>query len=96
MNYMGTHWNFKCNTCGKECEQSFLRGYDLLLCIFRLIKPIKEIYNDEKNQFIEFTLNCDMDMESIRFIIEHDGHDIVVISEYGDIATENGIIEKCN
>ena len=93
---MGTHWNFKCNTCGKECEQSFLRGYDLLLCIFRLIKPIKEIYDDEKNQFIEFTLNYGMDMESIHFLMKHNGHEIIIISEYGDIATENGIIEKCN
>ena len=91
---MGTHWNFKCNTCEEECEQKFRRGDDLLLCIIRLIEPIKIIYNDKLNHYIEFTLNYNMDMESIRFVINHDGHDIVIISEYGDIVTENGIIEK--
>jgi len=86
---MSEYWTFKCNTCEIECGESANHLDHVLLNILRNSDNFKKIRESDKDGYIEFGIMAHSP-SLIEFVIEHDGHDVVVQSEYGNYITKDG------
>ena len=89
---MSEYWSFKCNTCEVECRESANHLEHVLLNILKNSENFKKIRESDKDGYIEFGI-MNHSPSLIDFVIEHDGHDVVVQSEYRRFITKDGT--KC-
>lgn len=91
---MSTYWTFKCNTCNDKCEDSGNHIDKVLLAVLKVSDCYKKIReSDVPGRYLEFGIMCHSS-ELIEFVIEHCGHDVIVLSEYGDYYTKDGVFFK--
>jgi len=90
---MSEYWTFKCNTCNAKCNDIASNHSSVLLDVLKMsdhLKKIKEL--DTQNYLkIEIMLHS---TQFIDFVIEHNNHDVIVISEYGRYVTKDGITHE--
>ncbi len=90
---MSTYWTYKCNTCNVECGERGNRIDKVLLDILKMSDHFKQIRDADSKGYIEFRI-IGNHPDLIEFIIEHYTHDIIVLSEYGDYITKDGVEHK--
>lgn len=83
---MSEHWYFKCLTCGEYSENRLNHGDNILLNILGCVDIIKNLSDSDKYKYLEISI-LGKGSEPIDFLMNHygEGHDVVVISEYGTI-----------
>lgn len=77
---MSEYWKYHCKTCNISSDGDINHGDKELLVVLSHIDIIKTLYDTDILD-IDIMLHPD---EFIPFLMEHYGHNIVVISEYGD------------
>ncbi len=90
---MSEYWTIKCNTCNWICEERANHLSSVLLNIMNHSNDFKRIKDSDTDGYIELSV-MGHSSEFIIFVIEHDGHDMVVQSEYGDYITKDGVKHK--
>ena len=90
---MSEYWRLKCNTCDSETGESANHLDNVLLTVLQNSENFKKIRNSDLTGYIEFEVMAH-GSEFIDFAIIHCGHDVIVLSEYGDYITKDGIKHK--
>ncbi len=90
---MSEYWTLKCNTCNIECEERVNHLEKVLLNVLQLSNEFKKIKDADSMNYIEIHV-MSHGTQFVDFIVEHYGHDIVVMSEYEDYITKDGIKHK--
>ena len=79
---MSTYWGLYCETCNDESAHWYNHGDAQLELLVQHWPAIKKVY-----ELRESLWRLEMHMpgsDALAFMDEHDGHDIVLASEYGD------------
>ena len=90
---MSEYWTFKCNTCEIECGESANHLEQVLLNILKNSENFKKIKESDHEGYIQIGI-LGHEPDLINFVIEHNDHDVVVQSEYGNYITKDGIDHK--
>lgn len=91
---MSEIWRFKCLKCDEESECGLNHGDKILLNLLKHVDAIKSLLDNDKDGYIELSI-LGSGSEPIGFLTAHygEGHDVVILSEYGKIK-KIGDIEK--
>ena len=87
---MSEYWTFRCNTCNIRCNENANRISSVLLNILKNTDNFKQIRDSDVDGYIEFGIMTHSP-ELIDFVIEHYAHNVIVLSEYGNYITRNGV-----
>jgi len=90
---MSKYWSIKCNDCHIRSEESANHLSSVLLNIMNHSNNFKRIKDSDIDGYIELGI-MGHGSEFIDFVVEHDGHDMIVLSEYEDYITKDGVKHK--
>ncbi len=90
---MSEYWSIKCNDCNIRTEESANHLDSVLLNIMNHSNDFKRIRDSDTDGYIQIGI-MGHEPEFIDFVMEHDGHDMIVLSEYGDYITKDGVKHK--
>lgn len=90
---MSEYWSIKCNTCNIITDESANHLSSVLLNVMNHSNDFKRIMESDTDGYIELGI-MGHSSEFIDFVAEHDGHDMIILSEYGDYITKDGIKHK--
>ncbi len=90
---MSEYWSIKCNICNIITEENANHLSSVLLNIMNHSNDFKRIKDSDTDGYFELGI-LGHGTEFIDFVIEHDGHDMIVLSEYGDYITKDGVKHK--
>lgn len=88
---MSEYWTYRCNICNTECSESNNHIESILFRILKMSDSIKQIYDLDIKDDLQIEVMF-YGREYIDFLISHNGHDIVISSEYGRYITKDGIM----
>jgi hypothetical protein len=81
---MSRDWNMHCKTCNATSETDFGHGEHILRGIAKAFPHIQAAQKADDSGYLEVSV-LGHGEELIAFLNEHTGHDLDIISEYGDI-----------
>ena len=89
---MSTYWRLRCKECG-DTSPEINHGADHLRKIFRAMPEIIAVRKlvEDSPKFrqcggdISYSFRSDLTSDTISFLVDHEGHDIELVSEYGDV-----------
>lgn len=83
---MSTNWGYQCRTCDVRSGSIYNHGQDVLRGLAKAAPHIKAALEADESGYLEISALCD-NGNAIFFLREHAGHDLELLSEYGDIET---------
>lgn len=79
---MSTYWGYECTTCRAESDHWLNHGDTRLVEVLKVWPLIKQVQQSLTVDILMFEL---LPNDVIDFLREHDGHDIQLKNEYGDV-----------
>lgn len=81
---MSNHFDYKCRTCNERAYASINRGQSILREVYEAWPTIKPVL-DLGCVWVEVNIGAlHNQFEVTEFLREHHGHDVCLLSEYGD------------
>ena len=87
---MSTGYELHCETCGEESDTNLANGWGLgvlreCLDLWPLAAPLMR---REDRAVTEVRIWCSNTEDPYSFLLKHDGHKVVIKSEYGEVMGE--------
>ena len=80
---MSTYWGYYCRTCSEESEHWHNRGEELLSEFYEARNAVRAL---QPIWVTVSTISQWADLDMLIFLDDHEGHDIALHNEYGEIA----------
>lgn len=87
---MSTYWGYRCETCNDDSESWLNHGEDTLVGLAQHYNAYKPILYLPRVLISVYPY----DSAPVGFLQDHDGHVIVVLSEYGQVLRPSALLES--